>query len=233
MAQATFVQEGRVADYTPSSDVDPGDVIVQSSLIGVSSQAIDADALGSIAVDGIFDVVKITGVVSAGAPVYWDPTGDPVGGTAGSGAATTTQGALKLFGWAVLSALSAGTTVRVKLANVNGVAIVGALTQPIADPGDAGAIPVTGEGQIPIVTAGAETRTLADPTIPGQQLLLYFIDDGGDCVITAASAINQTGNNTITFSAEGAVIQLVGIEDAAASFEWRVVHNDGGALTTV
>ena len=135
------------------------------------------------------------------------------------------------MGWAVQSALSAGTTARVKLANVTGSNITGMLTQAIADPGDAGAIPVTGEGHVPLVTAGAETRTLADPTIVGQQLLLFFLTDAGNCVITAASAINQTGNTIMTFSDIGECIQLVAINDAPASFEWRVVHNDGVVLS--
>ena len=62
MAQATYVQDGRIADYTPGSDVSAGDVILQNSLFGISSQNIDASELGSITVDGIFDVVKVTGI---------------------------------------------------------------------------------------------------------------------------------------------------------------------------
>ncbi len=233
MAQATQVQPvRRVADYTPGSGVDAGDVILQGTLFGVSEQDIAASALGSISIEGVFDVVKVAGAVLAGAPIYWDATGDPVGGTGGSGACTTVAVALKLMGWAVQSALSADTTARVKLANVVGTAIVGSLTTPIADPGDAGAIPVTGEGYVPLVSAAGETRTLADPTIAGQQLLLFFkVNDTGDIAITATSAINQTGNTIMTFTDIGEVIQLIAIEDDAASFEWRVVHNDGVALT--
>ena len=50
-----------------------------------------------------------------------------------------------------------------------GVTMSGALTgaavvaPAITDPGDAGAIPVTGSGQVALVSAGAETRTLAAP----------------------------------------------------------------------
>ena len=234
MAQATLVSDGRIADHTPAGDISAGDVVLQSSLFGIASQAIAATKLGSIITDGIFDVVKITGGVSAGAPIFWDPTGNPVVGVAGTGACTVTQAALKLMGWAVEAAASGAATARVKLANVVGSAIVGAVTQPIADPGDAGAIPVTSEGHVALSSGGGgETRTLADPTIPGQQLLLYFIDDGGAITLTAASAVNQTGNNTLLFEDIGDVIHLIAIEDAPASFEWRVVHNDGITLSTV
>lgn len=233
MAQATKVSEGRVVAYTPGSAVSAGDVILQTALFGISSQDIAASALGSIKTDGIFDVVKVTGVVSAGAEIFWDPTGDPVGGVAGSGACTTTQAALSLMGWAVVSALSAGTTARVKLANVVGSAITGQLTQPIADPGDAGAIPVTGEGHVALVSVGVETRTLADPTIAGQQLLLFLKTDGGTITLTSASAMNQAGNNTLAFADIGDTAHLVAVEDDAASLEWRIVMVDGMTPTTV
>jgi hypothetical protein len=56
--------------------------------------------------------------------------------------------------------------------------------------------------------------------------------DAGDCVITAASAINQTGNNTITMNDAGDYIQLQAVTIAGA-LRWRVAANDGTALTTV
>lgn len=101
----------------------------------------------------------------------------------------------------------------------------------IADPGDAGAIPVNRSGYVPLVSAGAETRTLADPTFIGQQLLLSFKADGGDIVITAASPVNQTGNTVLTFADIGDMLQLIGCADGA-DIEWRVVANDGVALST-
>lgn len=104
----------------------------------------------------------------------------------------------------------------------------------VADPGDAGAIPVTGyeRGQCPIVTGGAETRTLADPTYAGQELLVYMHTDGGNAVITSASAVNATGNNTITFADASDVLDVVAVE-TAAGLVWRVRSSDGAALTTV
>lgn len=101
------------------------------------------------------------------------------------------------------------------------------------DPGEAGAIPVTFSGRVPLVTGGGgETRTLADAIAPGLTLDLYFKTDGSNCVVTSASPVNQTGNNTMTFEDVGDHIQLVSIEDGA-DFEWRVVANDGVALSTV
>ena len=102
----------------------------------------------------------------------------------------------------------------------------------VSDPGNAGAIPVTASGSVPIVTAGAETRTLAAPSAINQILTLYFQTDGGDCVVTVASAINATGNNTITLNDAGDSITLRGIHNGT-TLCWRVMVNDGTSLSTV
>ena len=103
-----------------------------------------------------------------------------------------------------------------------------------SDPGDGNAIPnYFLKSRVPLVSGaanGGETRSLADATRAGQTLDLYFKTDGGkDIAITAASDINQNGDNVMTFSDVGEHIQLVSIEDGA-DYEWRVVANDGVAL---
>lgn len=102
----------------------------------------------------------------------------------------------------------------------------------IADPGASGAIPVTKSGSVAITTATAETRTLAIPALAGITLALSLDVDGGDCVITVAAAINQTGNNTITLGDAGDTVVLTAIQKAGA-LVWRVLVNDGCSLTTV
>lgn len=226
--QAVYVQEGESLDYTPAAAVDAGDVVAQGNLVGIAKLDIAADELGALAVSGVFDVVKETGAVTAGQDVWWRPAGDPVGGTADSGAASVVGGTYYL-GKAVEAALSADETVRVRL---NCQAPESPLQHLIADPGASGAIPVTNTGSVQIVTAGAETRTLAVPTKVGQQLALSMKTDGGDCVITVAAAINQTGNNTITLNDAGDFILLTAIQ-SGSNYRWRVTVNDGASLTTV
>lgn len=103
----------------------------------------------------------------------------------------------------------------------------------IADPGGAGAIPVTRSGVVALTTTGVvDTRTLAIPSFNGQQLVLCLKVDAGDAVITVASAVNQAGNNTITLGDAGDTVVLVAIQIGAAR-AWRVVVNDGAALSTV
>lgn len=102
----------------------------------------------------------------------------------------------------------------------------------MADPGNAGAIAVTKSAFVPLVSAGAETRTLAIPTFEGQMMALSMQTDGGDIVVTAASAINQTGNNTITFNDVGDVLVLIAVNKSGALC-WRTLTSDGTSLSTV
>ncbi len=101
-----------------------------------------------------------------------------------------------------------------------------------ADPGNAGAIPVTSSGYCPLVTAGAETRTLAAPTYIGQEILLYLKTDSGDCVVTCATTFNETGNNTITFNDTGDAFWAIAVEEGA-NLRWRCATADGCTLSTV
>jgi len=280
--QGRFISAGDSIDHTPAGNVAAGAVVVVGSLVGIAKVAIAAAVLGALAVRGIFDVVQAAVAFTAGDAVYWDADGDPVGGTAGSGAATSSASGNTFMAFALADTADTDEKVRLALRSVessaaeslslsdlgdvgpvvytagriivadgdsfedvpvSGDATLGGdgaltLTAPnlpanevIADPGDAGAIPVTNSGSCPLVTTGAETRTLADPTYAGQLLNLCFKTDGGDCVVTAASPVNQTGNNTLTFTDEGENLLLIGCDDGA-DIEWRVVCNDGAVLST-
>lgn len=233
--QATFVQEGRSIDYTPVGAVAVGTVVVVGSIVAVAHRALAAGVAGSLAVEGIFDVAKANVEIAGGAALYWDADGDPVGGTAGSGAATTTAAGNKYMGLASPDGAAAGdATVCTRLGGAASVTaqVVNGLSTVIADPGNAGAIPVAADGHVDIVTAAAETRTLAAPTNVGQMLLIGMKTDGGDCVITCATTVNQTGNNTITLNDAGDAVLLVAKANGANK-RWSVVSNDGAALTTV
>ena len=232
--QARFIQEGDAFDYTPSSAVAAGAVVVVGAHVGITKNPIPANTLGALAIEGLFDVVKVTGAINDGAAVFWDADGNPLGGDAGTGCATTVSGGNTFMGFAVGAAAETAETVRIDLIGVAAVTntIHNALTAVIADPGAAGAIPVTDTGHVDIVTAAAETRTLAAPASIGELLLLSMKTDGGDCVIAIATGINQTGNNRITMNDAGDSILLVGIASGADK-RWRVAYNDGCTLATV
>jgi hypothetical protein len=59
------------------------------------------------------------------------------------------------------------------------------------------------------------------------RLLLRMTTDGGDCVVTVASAYDEAGGTTITFSDAGQFIDLVSVETAVGTFAWRVAAYEG------
>jgi len=111
MATTRFIHDGNSIDYTPSADVSAGDVVVQGDLIGIVKLDIAVDTLGALAVTGVFDLPKATGVgsgIAVGAKVYWD--------VADTEAKTDDEaGANKLLGKTVVVAGDDDATVRVRL----------------------------------------------------------------------------------------------------------------------
>lgn len=109
MALVAFAHEGNAIDYTPTTAVAAGDVVVQGDLVGVTRAPIAANTPGSLAVAGVFDFPKAAGTgsaIDAGTKVYWDATAN---------VATTTVGTNKLLGKTVKAAADADATVRVRL----------------------------------------------------------------------------------------------------------------------
>ena len=100
----------------------------------------------------------------------------------------------------------------------------------IADPGNAGAIPVTTNGVCALTSAGAETRTLAIPTFMGQRLSIVCDTYVGNIVVTSSQALNQAGNTIMTFGAVRDYIALEAITVGGA-LRWQVLGVDGVALS--
>ena len=128
----------------------------------------------------------------------------------------------------MLAAITAGHGVVV----TNGAgSIAVASTTTIADPGNAGAIPITATGVCNLVTAGAETRTVAAPTFVGQTLFVNLDTKVGNAVVTVSNIFDGT-NNTVTMSAAGQSIGFIGVTIASA-LKWALVANNGTALSHV
>lgn len=107
MAEAYFVHEDGHMPYTPSSAVAAGDVEVVGAVVGVATQAIPANTLGSLATKGVFKMLKpSSGAIAHGIKVYWDPaTG-----------ITSTAGSLKCAGYMSRAAADGDTEAYVELA---------------------------------------------------------------------------------------------------------------------
>jgi len=107
----TFLQEGCSLDFVPAVDVAAGDVVVVGELVGVIQRDIKAGELGSIAVEGVYDMPKSIAVGSAipnGSRLFWD---------AAAKLATTNAaaGVNKALGKSIWPTVDADTKVRVRL----------------------------------------------------------------------------------------------------------------------
>jgi predicted RecA/RadA family phage recombinase len=110
MAQipATYRYGGEHIPYTPGSAVLAGTIYVLGNIVTIVPKDIAADEAGATATRGVFNVPKDDSDVSAGDTLYWNATGDPVDGDAGTGAFTKTVGANTIAGTAIEAA---GTSV--------------------------------------------------------------------------------------------------------------------------
>ena len=99
----------------------------------------------------------------------------------------------------------------------------------LADPGDTGEIPIDRSGYVAIVTAGAETRTVADPQFIGEELLLYMKTDAGDATITFSTAFSEAGQTVVVFSDVGQFMKVVAVE-SGSSIVWRVTAQQEAEL---
>lgn len=70
---ARFIQRGDAIDYTPLADVAAGDIVILSGkLAGVAKLDIKAGELGALALTGVYEVAKSSGIAfAAGMEVGW------------------------------------------------------------------------------------------------------------------------------------------------------------------
>lgn len=174
---------------------------------------------GTTGAGGALSLLSGAGTTNAdGGAVALDsgaPQGSGVGGVLSLGATSA-------------SAITFGRAT--KIITRQGLSARGAATDLIADPGNAGAIPVTADGCCAMTSGGSETRTIAAPTYIGQRISLIHDVDGGAIAVTSATAINQTGNTIMTFTEVKDACTLECMQVAGTKV-WRIVYNDGVALS--
>lgn len=71
---ATFVHDGAYLDHIPAADLPVGAVVVLTDAIGIAVRAIPAGSLGSLAMEGVFDLPRTPGaLIPQGKRLFWDP----------------------------------------------------------------------------------------------------------------------------------------------------------------
>ncbi len=103
----------------------------------------------------------------------------------------------------------------------------------MSDPGASGTITVDRQfANVPVVTAAAEARTLAQPTKAGLYCTVVLDTDGGDCTLTVTGGYNAAGSTSITLDDAGDFVTFQSIK-VGASYYWRVADEEGSSVSDV
>jgi len=102
-----YIQEGDVLDHIAAAAIASGDVILIGKRIGVAVTDIALGDTGALAVEGVFDLPKVTTQAPAqGVLLYWDDTAKLI---------TTIATANTLSGYAAAPAVNGDLTVQINI----------------------------------------------------------------------------------------------------------------------
>lgn len=200
-AAKTYSDAG-VIDYTPSSAVAGGDVVVLNGIVGVAVEDIAASTKGSLATSGMFKLPKTTAAWVRGLPVHWDPTGTPDSGDASSGAANQ-LGVGTYAGICVETAASGDNFGTVDLNAMTNLLAVTSVTAAGSVIGDAAQL---SQG-LNIVTGADGTKGVILPVaVPGMQVIVKGVTAGVLKVYPkSGSTINALSASAAISFASGAI----------------------------
>lgn len=221
--EAIFVQDGKYIDYTPVSAVSTGDVVVIGNIPCVATSPIAAGVLGSVASEGVFNVLKGSEAYTAGDAVYWDEDGTPTGGST-TGCATDNAALGYLMGFAVVDAASGDSTVTVRLtAATRTTTIAGSCTADAIAGSDSslgisgqqaaqgGAIVITGGTSTTATNAGgAVSVTGGTPGATSAGGAVTVAGGAGGATSGAGGAVTLAGGAGTANNANGGAISILG-----------------------
>ncbi len=212
---------GSVVEHTAAADIIAGEVIVTGSIPMIATQAADSGDKCSLESSNQWKVPQKAEVITAGDAVHWDDTGDPYGGTAGSGAATATATSNTLMGECLETTAADDTYVKILLtaakrtATIAGAVTATSLTGSDATLDIAGIAGSTGAGGAIPITGGAGDAGAggAVPTVGGA--------GSGNAAGGAVTHVGGAGAGT----GDGGAASLVGGAVASSG------SGDGGAAS--
>ena len=174
MAIATFVHDGKSIDYTPTSAVSAGDVVVLGDLVGIAKIDIAASTLGALAVTGVFDLAKddTSGpVFAAGDPVYYDRIAELAVPAPGAGGGV-------LLGTCLQAAGASDATVRVQLNQPATAALVDRLWEAVDIDSASKTLDAEDVGKVLNVSGDATNVVTLPATAAGVQFVIRAAVDG-------------------------------------------------------
>jgi predicted RecA/RadA family phage recombinase len=211
--------------HTAAADLYNGDVIVIGTIGGIAVHDTLSGELAEVDTGNIYRLPQKAETFTAGDAVYWDATGDPVTGTAGTGAATGTATAV-LMGTAESATLATDTYVYCRLnaaartATIAGSVTADDITGSDASLGITGILGVgAGNGGSVLVVGGANA---AAGTGDGGAATLAGGAAGGGATGDGGAVTIDGGDSTSTSGSGGDIAITAGLSTGA---------NEGGVIT--
>lgn len=200
-----------------------GDVVVLGSIPLVVEATVDTTQIPVLNCEGIWDVPKTSDSFTAGDSVYWDADGDPVTGTAGSGAADSSAATGHLMGIATADAASGDEYVRVKLTAAQRTAtIAGSVTADDITGSDSS----LGINGISAAQGGAIVVTGGTSSTGGNAGGAVSLVGGTPGATGVGGAVNVTGAAGGSASGTGGAVAIAGGAGTAG-------NANGGAVTVL
>lgn len=187
---AVYSYSGDTIDYTPTVAVNAGDIIDLGDFVGIARFPIAANALGTLGVTGVFDIIKsgtAGPVFAVGEPVFFDTTNNLASKSGGI-----------LVGICFLAASATDTFVRTKI-NSAGAPAAGVESRVVEDVDLTSASKVLDKedvGKVMNVNPGSATNVVTLPaTFAGGQYTIRCGADGQRVAVSPAAVDKFMGAN--------------------------------------
>jgi predicted RecA/RadA family phage recombinase len=222
---SVYQDRGDAIDYTPASAVYGGDIVLVGTVPCLVTVDIAANVKGSVKTDGVWKIPKTSDTFTAGDAVYWDADGDPVTGTAGTGAADSSAATGNLIGMATADAATGDDYVYVKANGMKRTAtIAGSVTADDITATDSS----LGIAGIAAAQGGAIVVTGGTSSTAGNAGGAVSLVGGTPGVTGAGGAASVTGGIGGATSGTGGAASLTGGAGTAGNANGGAVTIQGG-----
>lgn len=233
MLQATFKKDDNLLDYYNSgSALSCGDVVVVGTIVGIVNtlQGIGASEWGTLVVAGHADFKKATGAISVGDSVYWDEHGNPVTGTAGTGALTTTATGNVLVGFCETAAASGDSQCRVRMTSAQRTSTLGGSVEADSITGSDSTLEIAGDAPATTSSAGGAVAIAGGigGSVSGAGGAITVTGGAGTAASSAGGAVSMTGGAGGAAGTGGAAT-IVGGSPASGNAAGGALTASGGA----
>ncbi len=230
---SVYWKQGDRRDYSPASDTYAGDIVVIGTSVFLATDDIagtttsfnnGTQTTGGVLTRGLWKVPKDTSTFSDGDPIYWNATGNPIGGTAGTGCATSTASGNNLMGQAVQAQLTGDATVLLLASSTKRTTTLGGAVVADSLTGDASTMPIAGlaaaQGGSISVTGGASSTSAnaggaaaiagGAPGLTGVGGAVTVTGAAGGATSGAGGAVTSTGGAGTNGNAAGGANSVIG-----------------------